>query len=920
MRRPAEWPRLAPAGSTWLASRFGTSLIGIGLAGVGLIGPLGLAPVAVALPRPDPSQAAQVRVSGVPASVEPGDALTLDLAGSRLGPGTCVRSVSVAWLPQSSLAAPIGPSLAWQEGADRSGQRCDGRPPQRTVEVSVPEDFTGGSLVVRITGFAAKATAPASATWASASVPVRVQGRAPIARLFAQAGPASAGQPLIMDARTSWDPQGQSLRYEWDLNGDGRFGDDPRSAEPGLATIPAEQTAVMTTPRTGRLLDPGQIAAGLTRMRACQPATDAFVSLEVAPEVTGRPLARAGMHRLWDMRVTWRDVNPEPGRFEWGQLDQRVQQARAAGARVLLVLGMTPQWAAADPNAGDPRWGAGSASPPRDIADWSAYVDAVVSRYGSQIAAYEVWNEASLRTFWTGTGPQMADLTATAYQVIKARQPTATVLAASVTTRLARPMELFMNQYLDALGRYGYPFDAFAIHTYPAGNAGADARVADITNWQQVVVERVGPDSPVLDKQVWDTEVNYGLAGPGPRPATSFSDEQGAALITQTFVDSHRLGIDATFWYMYTASPFGLLGVQLWSGTPQSLSAWSAVRQRFAAGANPCAGAGEGSIPVAVRVIAADGRTAVAAMSAPTASRLAANGTISAPAVVHPPGSAVGLQIGSPTDADAGPMIGCVDVGGEGQFDRPVVLTGPATSAAMLAPPVPGSHRVSIAFWAAAANPGCARTTAQGPGLVQVASTTIAVGGPRPAGARARATVALGPATVVSAGATDPTGAQQGLVARGDYALDLPAKADPGLASGRFVARLASAWGLASAHAGQADGSDAVSALGSGYVLLQGTGKGTGHGTGHRTGHRTGGPLLCLQLTLRPSGNVLTSIGGKGTAVQLQLAANDIAVDLLGARGQRTGATTFTGSLAAAQADSPALMPSACGSLVRYLR
>jgi len=889
--------RSRPAAGGWALR-----LIGFGLAGVIGAGPLGLlaaAPAVQASPKPDPGTAAQVRVSGIPSSVAPGDVLTLDLVGSRLSPGSCVTAISVAWLPQSPMAEPTGPVAAWQASADRTGQRCDGRLPQQTVAVSVPDDFTGGSLAVQVAGAPARGKAPAVATWASTVVPISVTGLPPVARLFPQASPASAGQALVMDARTSWDPQGQALRYEWDLNGDGRFGDDPGSAEPGLAIIPPAQVAT-TTPRSGRLQDPGQIAAGLTRMRACQPTSDAFVSLEVAPEVVGRPLARAGMHRLWDMKVTWRDVNPERGRFDWTLLDQRVQQARAAGARVLLVLGMTPQWAAADPNAGDPRWGAGSASPPSDIQDWTAYVDAVVSRYGSQIAAYEVWNEANLKTFWTGTGPQMADLTATAYQVIKAKQPSAIVLAASVTTRLARPMLLFMNQYLDSLGRYGYPFDAFAIHTYPAGNAGTDARVADITAWQQVVVQRVGPDSTVLDKPVWDTEVNYGLAGPGPRPATSFTDEQGAALITQTFVDSRRLGIDATFWYMYTAQPFGLLGVQLWSGTPQSLSAWSAVRQRFAAGADPCVGPGQGSIPVAVRVIAADGRSSVAAVSVPTTVQVTANGSISAPAVLLPPGAAVSMQVTSPAPSE--PMIGCLDVSGAGRFDRPVPLAGAATSAESLVPPSPGSHRISIAFWTAAGNPGCARTAADG--AVQVASTTIGVGGPGPAGTKARASASLGPAIVVTAGVLDPSGARQGIVVRGTYSLDLPKGVPAAIATGRFVARLDSAWGIAGAKSGS--GSHPVSALGTGYVLLRGTGKAA--------------PAICLRADLRPGGNTFTTIGARGTPWQLQIAAKDIAVDLLGTRGKRIDATRFMASIGAANTGPTPAMPASCGSLARYLR
>ncbi|MFM7146227.1 MAG: hypothetical protein ACKOW5_07810, partial [Actinomycetales bacterium] len=130
--------------------------------------------------------------------------------------------------------------------------------------------------------------------------------------------------------------------------------------------------------------------AGVARMQACTPTSADFVSLEAAPEVSGAIPISAGMHRLWDLGVTWKDVNPAPGTFTWTALDAQVAKAEASGARPLLVLGMTPTWAAANPGAGDPRWGLGTASPPRDINDWRAYVSAVVDRYGSRIAAYEV--------------------------------------------------------------------------------------------------------------------------------------------------------------------------------------------------------------------------------------------------------------------------------------------------------------------------------------------------------------------------------------------------------------------------------------------------------------------------------------------------------------------------------------------------
>jgi hypothetical protein len=327
--------------------------------------------------------------------------------------------------------------------------------------------------------------------------------------------------------------------------------------------------------------------AGVARMQVCTPPTENFVSLEAAPEVEGPIPIGAGMHRLWDLGVAWKDVNPSQGVFNWSVLDAEVAQVEASGAKPMLVLGLTPQWAAADPNAGDPRWGLGTASPPRDIASWRDYVTAVVNRYGPRIAAYEIWNEVNLRTFWVGTPQQMSELTAEASAIIKARQPNALVVTPSVTTRLRGPMRTFMRPFLVDMRERGFPFDVFSIHAYPAGDRGPEQRVEDVIYWQGIVVEQLGADSPILDRPVWDTEVNYGLAGPGPRPGQSFSDAQGADLIAQTFVDSQRLGIDATFWYMYTANNFPLLGVQLWQGTPISLDRWAQVRRVFAPG-SPC--------------------------------------------------------------------------------------------------------------------------------------------------------------------------------------------------------------------------------------------------------------------------------------------------------------------------------------------
>lgn len=330
-----------------------------------------------------------------------------------------------------------------------------------------------------------------------------------------------------------------------------------------------------------------------------------------------RPLG-SPLYRLWDMKVAWRDVNPAPGVFDWSILDRRIAQTEAWGGKPLMVLGLTPQWAASDPNAGDPRWGAGTASAPASIDSWRSYVRALVQRYGDRIGAYETWNEANLQTFWQGSAAELAVMVSVANQEIKAGS-SATVLLPSVTTRLASGYK-FTQALLKAFGDNPENFfDAFSIHTYPTGSAGAtykdncqvttspfdcidtlDPRAAaaerfdDIRTWQQKVVEQVGENILVLRKGLWDTEVNYGLAGPGINPPVDWSDSMGAQLISYTYADSRALGIDATFWYEFTAAPYDLLGVQLTPQTPLTQAAY------FALPATPTGTSGQNPTQVSV--------------------------------------------------------------------------------------------------------------------------------------------------------------------------------------------------------------------------------------------------------------------------------------------------------------------------------
>jgi hypothetical protein len=266
-----------------------------------------------------------------------------------------------------------------------------------------------------------------------------------------------------------------------------------------------------------------------------------------------------GTLRLWDAGTAWSQVETARGQYNWSLLDDAVENAEEHGVTdIMLVLGSTPSWNAKRILATDyPVPGAASA--PRSLAAWDAFVTAVVKRYKGRIAAYQVWNEASLSMFWDGTPEKMAELTKRAYDIIHAEDANATVVAASTTVRLPGAFDRFFPRYLAALGALGWPVDVFAAHMYPESMGTTDERAAFIAQVSDELAAAGAPDLPV-----WDTELNYGLAGPGPaNPLQTIEGAKARDWVVQTTFDSLAMGISRTYWYIWTPEPYALLGMQL---------------------------------------------------------------------------------------------------------------------------------------------------------------------------------------------------------------------------------------------------------------------------------------------------------------------------------------------------------------------
>lgn len=270
--------------------------------------------------------------------------------------------------------------------------------------------------------------------------------------------------------------------------------------------------------------------------------------------------------RLWDCGVTWKNLNPSRGVFYFDRLDQLVSLAESKGVKhITLVLGMTPQWAAREPNADHyaPWIGAGSNSAPHTMSDWTDYVKAVTKRYKGRIHAYEIWNEPQLKEFWNYSDyAVLATMTKLAYNEIKKIDRSVTVVSASILPRPSSGGMKRAKKYLKKLKVAGWPVDAIAIHTYPESGKGP-ARVNSFLKDARRVLWRMR--CPVR-KNLWITEINFNVpTGPIISP-----DSQVHWYIDKTNEIFKKHGIDMVHWYGWGHTQPEIFGLTFDKGTEAS--------------------------------------------------------------------------------------------------------------------------------------------------------------------------------------------------------------------------------------------------------------------------------------------------------------------------------------------------------------
>ncbi|MGY4653351.1 cellulase family glycosylhydrolase [Mycobacterium sp. URHB0021] len=221
---------------------------------------------------------------------------------------------------------------------------------------------------------------------------------------------------------------------------------------------------------------------------------------------------------------------------DWSKVDFIVQQATDRGMSVLGAINSTPLTWGSQPSGGLPF----TAAP--DPQSFANFAGEVAKRYGSNISAYEIWNEPNSALYWNpavdpASYTQMLKL---AYNAIKTANdvngvvnPNDPMVVAGVFTSVIDYGSAFMSPvtFLDKMyqnGAKGY-FDALSFHPYhfttqfSAGiNNGYPYEPIDqLIQMRQMMINK--GDAAL---RIWATE--YGLPTGGPN---AVSDQKQAKFI-----------------------------------------------------------------------------------------------------------------------------------------------------------------------------------------------------------------------------------------------------------------------------------------------------------------------------------------------------------------------------------------------------
>jgi hypothetical protein len=229
------------------------------------------------------------------------------------------------------------------------------------------------------------------------------------------------------------------------------------------------------------------------------------------------------------INVTWDGLEPSRGRYSRNDLaflDRCVAEARAHRLEILVVFLGTPAWA---------RSGGTDLRAPLDPGAYAAALGFLASRYRTEVAAWEIWNEENSPAFWSnGSAHDYVRLLRDSYRSVKRAAPRALVVFGGT---LGNDTAWLRACY--RAGAKGY-FDVMATHPYPAAGKelAAAATLGSVRKVRRLMLAHRDR------KPIWFTEVGWSA------PFAVTAHEQAVALRNALDYTASRLPyVKSLFWF-----------------------------------------------------------------------------------------------------------------------------------------------------------------------------------------------------------------------------------------------------------------------------------------------------------------------------------------------------------------------------------
>ncbi len=259
--------------------------------------------------------------------------------------------------------------------------------------------------------------------------------------------------------------------------------------------------------------------------------------------------------------ISWGQIEPREGEFDWSAMDEKVRKANSAGIDILGDFVGMPSWASQgelkcaselkqkyllqNKKKGQPPpfLKASDFCAPKDINDFKQFAKAVAQRYDGkhgrgEMKYIEILNEVTLPQFYDFKDPENPyELwLVNGFQAIKEGNPQAQVLIGGFVNPL--DARKFIDRMLKDYHQY---YDIINFHIYSK----EDAILIQATQYLKGRMQTFG-----VNKPVWITETAT-LTKPGDTEGRN----QVARGVTKRYVMAFAEGVQKVFWWPLMALP-----------------------------------------------------------------------------------------------------------------------------------------------------------------------------------------------------------------------------------------------------------------------------------------------------------------------------------------------------------------------------